>query len=97
MDLKQKNELFRIAMLNALASITYWMELDNMNKRTFYVVIANFTCISFFLHGYKYLPVYWLGGDLCWIPKIIKSSSCAAYCACLSMYHVCTYVCCICM
>lgn len=55
----KKNELFRIDMLNALASIAYWMEPDNMNKRAFDIVISGFTCISFFLHGYKYLPVYW--------------------------------------
>lgn len=53
--LYKKNELCRIDFISALASMMYWMDPNSRNKRAIDIFLANFACVSFLLHGHKYL------------------------------------------
>lgn len=53
--LYRKHDLCRIDFVSALASMIYWMDPSNKNKRALDVFFANFATISFFLYGHKYL------------------------------------------
>ena len=55
----RRNELYRMDLLNAVTSTSYWIDPDDIFKHKINIFVWSFTGMSFFIHAYKTLPPYW--------------------------------------
>tara|TARA_B100000035_G_scaffold81725_3_gene68533 strand:- start:2797 stop:3189 length:393 start_codon:yes stop_codon:yes gene_type:complete len=55
----RRNELYRMDLVNALATTSYWIDPDDIFKHKMNIFVWSFTSMGFFVHGYKTLPPYW--------------------------------------